>query len=107
MTIRVPKWWRVAEYAAQRITRPPADIEACDRAIERQLRQSTVFGVAHAGGEAFSRAWMHSRTRRIVESIRAELFRPERSTAVRVLVVVTAVACLTAAALHRFRSVMP
>jgi len=107
MTIRVPKWWLSAEYAAQRITRPRADIEACDRAFERQLRQSALCGVAHTGGEAFSRAWMHSRTRRIVDSIRAELFRPERSTAVRVLVVVTAVACLTAAALHRFRSVLP
>ena len=107
MTIRVPKWWLLAEYAAQRITRPPADIEASDGAVERQLRQSALFRVAHAGGQALSRAWTHSRTRPIVDSIRAELYRPERRDAVRVIVVMTAVACLTAAALHRFRSVMP
>jgi len=107
MTRRALGWWLLAQEIAASLRFPRTDIAASDLAFERMLRQSGLFGVAHAAGEALGRAWRHSRLRSIVTSIGVGSPPSDRRQGVVLLALMIVVACLTAVMLHTFRSVLP
>ena len=107
MTVRALRWWLLAQEIAAGLTFPRTDIAASDLAFERMLRQSALFGVAHAAGEALGRAWRHSRLRSIVTSTGVGSPRSDRRRGVVLVALMIVIACLTAVMLHTFRSLLP
>ena len=77
-------WWFFTRSALESLTRPPADIEACDRAMVKLAGDSWMCRAADGLGRTVGDAWSASRIRRLAESVRRDLTRDTAASTLRV-----------------------
>ena len=60
---RLGTWWECAIALLSGLTMPKSDVTASDREVETAMRDSWLFGAAHAAGAGGRRAWPDARSR--------------------------------------------
>ena len=66
-------WWLFTRSALEGLTRPRADVDACDRDIERLAHDSRLGAALHAASRAVEAAWDGSLARRELSALAAQL----------------------------------
>ena len=77
-------WWDFAVRAFTALTAPRADIDACDRAVERLARDSRAGGAVHHASVVIRRAWASSSFRAAACALVAQLTPSSSAVAWRV-----------------------
>jgi len=77
-------WWFFTRSAIEALTRPSADVDACDRAAEELARGSLIGGAVHHASTVMRDAWADSRARAAVISIARDLTPAPAASALRV-----------------------
>ena len=77
-------WWRFTRLALEALTRPKADVDSCDRAMEQLARESWLGSQMHRLSGSVRTAWLHSRTRATAATIGRELAPAPDASAFRV-----------------------
>jgi len=62
-------WWIFVRSALEALTRPRADVEACDRAIEQLTAGSVIGAAVHRSSDAVRDSWTNSRARALALSV--------------------------------------
>lgn len=66
-------WWFFTKSALEGLTQPRADIDACDRDIERLAYDSRIGAALHAASRAIEAAWSGSFARRELSAVAAQV----------------------------------
>jgi len=66
-------WWRFTRSALEGLTRPRADVDACDRDVERLAHDSRLGAALHRASRTIDSAWDSSLLRRELAAIAADL----------------------------------
>ena len=98
-------WWHFAVRALTALTAPRADIDACDRAVERLARESVTGAAVHSTSLTIRRAWMASHVRAWASSLITTLAPAPPAAAWRVAGWMVSVVGATALGLNRFASI--
>jgi len=93
-------WWDCAVRALSALT-APADVDACDRAVEQLARESRIGGVMHRASVVIRQAWLASWFRARASALVVVLASSSRVSAWRVAGWMIAVTGATALALNR------
>ena len=89
-------WWNFADRALALLTTPRADVDRCDRDVERLARTSIAGRALHAASLAIRRAWAASRARASARWLASALMLQPGAAAWRLGGWMTAVAGATA-----------
>jgi len=92
-------WWIFVRSAIEALTRPQADIDACDRAVEELTQGSVIAGGMHRAGDALRSGWAHSRARALLVAA-ADQLPPESASGLRAAAWIVVVASATVLALE-------
>ena len=66
-------WWRFTRLALEALTKAPADVAACDRAMEQLARESRLGAAVHRASWALRASWSDSRARAMAAALGGHL----------------------------------
>jgi hypothetical protein len=78
------RWWFLTRSAIEALTRPHADTNACDDAVEQLARSSWIGAITHRASLVIRSAWATSWTRGAAHAIGSELMPRSDVTAWRI-----------------------
>jgi hypothetical protein len=96
-------WWTFTRRAVEWLIAPPSDIVACDREVDRLVRESWLSSLARGVAVTIGEAWRQSRSRAITLALVNVLMPAPPAAAIRAAGWTTTVAGATALTLNVFR----